>query len=148
MEAPDYCFAFNFLRANGTSTAGGCHPREASTHSPPHTHPKSPLHSPPPALPSCFGYIQILSRGGGSLRGRGRLRTADIGPKRFVYPGPGSAQGRGAVGTACRGLRNLIFPRRKSTATASPEPDIRKKMMASVEAGQLGSVLLLASFRE
>lgn len=84
----------------------------------------------------------------GASAGAGRLRTVDVGPKHFVYPGPGSEQGRGAVGTACRGLKNLLFPRRKSTATASPEPDIRKKIMASVEAGQLGSVLLLASFRE
>lgn len=86
--------------------------------------------------------------GGGSLRGRGRLWTTHIGPKRFVYPGAGSAERRGAVGTASHGLQNLLFPRRKSTATPSPEPDIGKKVMAPVEAGELGSVLLLASLRE
>ena len=102
MEAPDYCFAFNFLRANSTSTARGCCVRPAGTSPERGQHTQPPTHTPqtasctlPRALPCCCGYLQTLPPGGWSLRGRGSLRTADVGPQRFGCHETGSAERRG-----------------------------------------------------
>lgn len=135
------------------------HPRGDSTRSPPHTHPKQP---PAPSREHCRAAVGISKRAppaAGASAGAGACGRRTSGPSVLAATKQGARSGAGAAGTARRGLgatprrqppppSKPNNPRRKSTPTASQEPDIRKKMMAPVEAGELEFVFLPARLRE
>lgn len=142
MEAPDYCFAFNFLRCKQHKHGQGllcAAERGQHTQPPPdtRTHPKQPPAPFPPALPCCCGYLQRFPpRRPEAPRAR---EAADGGAPAFWLQRGGAA---GAAGTALpwarrdpaqnspRCLQNRITHARKSAPVASREPGVREEITA------------------
>lgn len=165
MEAPRYCFAFNFLRANSTGAAGGCRVRPAGTapergrDAQPPPAPSGLLHPPAGSAVLPWGPPNAPPRRRQPPRARepaagARRAPAVRRPRRRQRGGARGPPARPAVGSARPRADSPRLtwepknPRRRSSPTASREPDIRKKIVAPVEAGELGFVFRPASLRE
>lgn len=164
MEAPDYCFAFNFLPANSASTAGalrcsarpaGASPERGQHPQPPHTHTHPPHTASRQHRRAAVGISKGSPWAAGASAGAGGA-CGRRGPAFWLQRG-------GARGLPAHGLpwgsappradgpsptSKPNNPRGKSVPTASREPETRKGATAPVEAGEPATVFLPARLRE